>query len=258
MSLTFFEESHRYQLDGKTAPSVTTIISGGIPKPGLMYWAANQAAKAATQWISDTLATPDPMWVLENVNSDALYDEWRKAPIRKRDKAAIRGTAVHKIAEGLVYGDEIDVPDQLVPYVTGYANFLDKWNVTPILTERSVANRRDWWVGRFDLIASIPSIRDGQPIEIDIKTSSGVYADTALQTAAYAWAEFYVNDDDPETEHPLPNVAATYVAHVTDEGTRLYELCANRREINRAYRVFKAARTVYTRWNPKNLKEITS
>lgn len=258
MSLTFNEASHRYKLDGRPVTGATTILSGGIPKPAIAYWAAKVAAETAADWVDHlSSAGVDRDWVLASANPEALAAEWKRAPWKKRDEAAVRGTAVHALAERVIHGEDVDVPDEYLAHVNGYVNFLDDWDVTPYLTERSVANREHWYAGRFDLIASIPSLHDGQAIEIDLKTSNNVYADTAYQAAAYARAEFYVDDDDPSTEHPLPDVAATYVAHVTEHGTRLYELSPNRAHIDASFETFLAALAIKNRWNPKNLKEVT-
>lgn len=259
MTLTFNEASHRYRLDGRAVTGATTIIGGGIPKPALAYWAAKVAAETAADWVHGLhgRAGADLEWVIDSADPESLAKQWKQAPWKKRDEAAVRGTAVHALAERLVHGEDVDVPDELVPYVTGYADFLDQWDVTPILTEKSVANREHWFAGRFDLIASIPALHDGAPIEIDLKTSRGVYADTAVQAAAYARAEFWVEDDDPDTEHPLPDIAATYVAHVTAEGTRLYELSPDREHIDASFETFLAALAIKNRWNPKTLKEVT-
>ena len=35
LPLSLNENSHRYRLDGKWVPSVTTIIDAGLPKPAL-------------------------------------------------------------------------------------------------------------------------------------------------------------------------------------------------------------------------------
>ena len=259
MSLTFQESTHRYRLDGKPVTGATTIIGAGVPKPALTYWAANQAAEAAADWAASFKELPpaEAAWNLASIDRDALYEQWRKAPWKKRDEAAVRGTAVHALAERVVHGEDVDVPDELVPYVTGYVDFLDAWDVTPILTEKSVANRKHWYSGRFDLIASIPYLHDGAPVELDLKTSNKVYPDTAIQAAAYARAEFYVEDDDPDTELPIPDVAATYVAHVTPNGTYLYELSPDREHIDQSFQTFLAALAVKNRWNPKTLKEVT-
>ena len=65
-----------------------------------------------------------------------------------------------------------------------------------------------------------------------------MYGETALQTAAYARAEFWVDGDD---ERPMPDIAATYVAHITPQGTDLHPLCTSREEIAEAYRQFLVA-----------------
>lgn len=256
MTLTFNESAHRYRLDGKPVTGATTILGGGIPKPGLMYWAANQAAEAAADWAYNLRQTGDD-WAMQSIDREALYEQWRKAPWKKRDEAAVRGTAVHALAERVIHGDEVDVPDEYLAHVNGYVDFLDAWDVTPILTEKSVANRKHWYSGRFDLIASIPGLHDGAPVEIDLKTSNSVYADTAYQAAAYARAEFWVEDDDPDTEHPIPDIAATYVAHVREDGTRLFELSPDREHIDASFETFLHALAIKNRWNPRNLKEIT-
>lgn len=259
MSLTFQESTHRYKLDGKPVTGATTIIGGGVPKPALTYWAANQAAEAAADWAASFKELPpsEAAWNLANIDRDALYEGWRKAPWKKRDEAAVRGTAVHALAERVVHGEDVDVPDELVPYVTGYVDFLDAWDVTPILTEKSVANREHWYAGRFDLIAKIPELHGDLPVMVDLKTSRGVYPDTAVQCAAYSLAEFYVEDDNPDEEVLLPEIVATYVAHVTAQGTRMYELSPDREHIDQSFQTFLAALKVKNRWNPKNLKEVT-
>ena len=131
MSLTFNEASHRYKLDGKPVTGATTIIGAGIPKPGLMYWSANQAAEAAADWAASfkTLPPSEAAWNLASIDRDSLYEEWRKAPWKKRDEAAVRGTAVHALAERVVHGEDVDVPDEYLPYVNGYIEFLDEWDV---------------------------------------------------------------------------------------------------------------------------------
>jgi len=53
---------------------------------------------------------------------------------------------------------------------------------------------------------------------LDWKTSKGVYGETALQTAAYAGAEFY---DDDGVETPLPEVDRIGVVHITEAGTQM-------------------------------------
>jgi len=49
VSLQFYEKSHRYKLDGRWIPGVTTLISGGLPNDALKYW----AAKYVAEWVAD-------------------------------------------------------------------------------------------------------------------------------------------------------------------------------------------------------------
>ena len=71
-----------------------------------------------------------------------------------------------------------------------------------------------------------------------MKTSKGVYGETALQTAAYAKAEFYVNDGDPDKELPLPEIDFIGVVHITDSGSTLHDLG----NIDEAFKVFRHAK----------------
>lgn len=259
MSLTFSAAAHRYRLDGKPVTGATTILGAGIPKPALPYWAANQAARAASDWLRSLgdLAGADLPWHVASLNPDDAYEQWRKAPWKKRDEAAVRGTAIHALAERVIHGEDVDVPNDLLPYVSGYVDFLDTWDAHPVLTEKSVANRAHWYAGRFDTILSIPGLHDGAPVMVDLKTSNSVYPETAFQNAAYSRAEFYVNDDDPDTELPLPDVAASYVAHVTADGTKLYELSPDQEHIDASFQTFLNALAIKSRWNPKQLQEVT-
>lgn len=152
-----------------------------------------------------------------------------------RNTAAARGTDVHGFAEELVHGRPVDVPADLVRRVDGYARWLDAWGVRPLLTERPCANREAWYAGRFDLVATI-----GETTWLlDCKTSRGVYGDTSLQLAAYARAEFYVDDDG--AEFPLPHIERIGVAHITDDGTDLYEMGS----VGDGFRAFLHAKGVY-------------
>lgn len=231
--LTFTHNGHRYKLDGRPVTGVTTLIGGGVPKPALVYW----AGKVVAEYVE---ANPQDVEALRNDPEKDLVRELAGLPAKQRDEAGVRGTAVHDHAEVLHQtGEAVDVPEELIPYVEGYAEFLDQWQITTLLTERPCANRKDWYAGKFDLFCTSPFLAGGKPVQIDLKTSKGVYGETALQTAAYAKAEFYIDEDG--TEHPLPEIAATYVAHVTPDGTALYALASTPEEIDAHYRMFLAA-----------------
>lgn len=211
MTLKFNANTHRYWLDGKPVPGVTSLIKGGLPAPTLVYWSAKQVA----EWVADH---PDECESLRSMGRYKMVAALKETPWETRDTAAVRGTEVHALAEQLVHGAEVEIPDHLTGYVEGYVRFLDRFQPRPILTEKSCANRKHWYAGRFDLIAEIA----GTVWLLDNKTSRAIYGDNALQVDAYRNAEFYVEDDAPDIEIPMPEgIERLGVLHVRADGTDL-------------------------------------
>lgn len=257
MSLVFNEASHRYTLDGKPVSGATTILGGGVPKPALIWWAPGVVAKFVTD--------PDNAGKVSELlagDRDQSIKFLQLLPNKERDSAAERGTEVHDLAEKLATTGEVDAPEDLVGFIEGYLDFLDRWQITPVLVEVVLANREHWYSGKVDLLATSPllmsqaDIDAGKLIQIDLKTSKGVYMETALQTAAYSRAEFYM---DGTKEIPMPEVVATYVAHVTPMdrgginaryegsplGTSLYPLATSPAEIDEHFQQFLHAKAVH-------------
>ncbi|MBG6085854.1 hypothetical protein [Zhihengliuella flava] len=242
-ALTFSEASHRYRMDGKPVRGVTTLIGEGVPKGQLIPW----AGKMAGQWVAEHRD------VLPTMTDEELIGVCTKAWRDVRDSAGVTGTRVHDMAEQLATTGEVEADEDITGYIEGYAQFLDDWNITPVLMERPVGNREHWYAGKFDLFATSPFLAGGKLVQIDLKTSKGVYGETALQTAAYARAEFYI--DESGEPHPLPQVHATYVAHVTPMdrdgeharyegrplGTSLYQLAESPEQIDEHFQWFLAA-----------------
>lgn len=250
--LVFNERAHRYRMDGKHVTGVTTILGGGIPKPALIRW----APKVVAEWV----ANPENRSELDSLLIGSTTDAIKflaGLPNQLRDDAAERGTEVHDLAEQLNLTGEVNAPDDLLGFITGYLDFMDTWQITPVLAENIAGNREYWYSGKFDLIATSPYLAGGRPVMIDLKTSKGVYWETALQCAAYARAEFYMDADGKET--PFPELAATYVAHVTPMdrdglnvryegrplGTSLYQLSGSPAEIDEHFQQFLHAKAVF-------------
>lgn len=241
--LQFMEKAHRYKMrtpQGVLAqvPGVTTLIGGGIPKPALNPWYARMVAEFVDQnpLEVERLRSLPPVQHQGRERS-ALVDALCKVPTAKRDSAAERGTQIHALAEKVVAGDEVAVPVEHDGEVTGYAEFLDTWDITPLVVEGRGANATEFYAGTFDLIATSPHW-DGVAL-LDIKTSNGVYGETAIQTAAYAKFEFYL--DKNGKEQPMPKIERTFVAHIMPFGTDLHPLCTSPAEIEEAYRQFLCA-----------------
>lgn len=215
MAIKFSEKAHRYWLDGKPIPGVTTLIKGGIPSPQLTYW----AARTVSEWVADH---EDEVQQLRGMGRNAMVAALKETPWTARDQAGVRGTDVHALAEELVQGREVAVPEHLAGYVEGYVRWLDLWQPEPVLVEKMIAHRKHWYAGRFDLIADIRGTR----WLLDVKTASGVYGDNALQCDAYRNAEFW--QDDEGNEQPMPEgIERLGVIHVQPSGSLLVPLESN-------------------------------
>lgn len=201
---------HRYTLDNRACPGVTTLLSKGLPKPALPRWAAKAAAEYVAEHLDVINQLPDRESVIATV---------KQSPWTQRDRAAVLGTDVHALAEKLIHGREVEVPDHLSGYVDGYVRFLDEWAPKALLTERPCASRRWWYAGTFDAVFELPN---GERLLVDWKSSAGVYGDTSLQLSAYRNAEFYLDADD--AEQPMPTVDSLAVVHITPTGTDVYRV----------------------------------
>lgn len=204
--------THHYRIDDQKADGVTTLIGDGLPKPALLPWGIKSVAEYAADHL-DRLVEMQPM------GREALVAALKQAPYTERDLAAKRGTEVHNLAEKLIHGLEVDVPEELAGHVDSCVRFLDTWKLAPVLVESVVASRRWNYAGTLDVVADRP----GAPRAIfDYKTArSGIYGETALQLAAYAHAEVYLDGED---EKPLPDVGieAGYAVWIRADGFDVY------------------------------------
>lgn len=210
-------KSHSYvdAATGDKIPGVTTIIGDGLPKPALINWSANATAEAAVdRW--DELGKLAPSARLKTLQGARYAD---------RDAAANRGTAVHNLAERLVQGERVTVPEELTGHVESYVRFLDEFDVQPLMVESTVYSSAHHYCGTCDLVADLldPDDPDRQTrirALLDLKTNrSGIFGDIALQLAAYRHAEVYIDDDGDEV--PMPEVDMAGAVHVRADGYSL-------------------------------------
>jgi hypothetical protein len=246
---------HSYLLDGQKVDGVTTVIGNGIPKPALINWAAGTIASYVGERLDvDTttghVTADNLVAALAHVGAKNRYNRWpndgsfsRLALIETlkgvhyedRDRAANRGTEVHSLAERLVHGDEIDVPEELAGHVDSYIRFLDEWQVRPVVVEGVCGHRKHRWMGTFDLIADMA----GQRWLLDLKTTrSGIFGETALQLAAYRHAEFYLDADGNEV--PMPDVERVGAVWCRADGYDVIPVVAD----GGTYRMFQYAQMV--------------
>lgn len=211
-------QSHYYvDADDRRIPGVTTIIGDGVPKPALIKWGMNTTAAYAVDHWDDLHAMPvsERLKVLKG----AAYAE--------RDAAAKRGTEVHDLAEKLLHGQEVPVPDELAGHVESYVKYLDEWNPQVVIAEVPVVNYDLGFAGTIDLLFDLP---DGRRVLADVKTTrSGIFGEVALQLAAYRAAQFYVDRDG--AEKPMPHVDECWGIWVRADGYSVVPVEAGEREL---------------------------
>jgi hypothetical protein len=152
----------------------------------------------------------------------------------------VRGTEVHRHAEALSRDEDVDVPGELYGYVSACADFLDEWAVRPLLTEAVVGSRAHHYAGTLDLVAALPN---GEVALFDYKTgASGIWPDTALQAAAYRYADFHLTADDREASVADLGITAAYAVHLRPDGYAVHPLDADETTFRRFLDVAAIAR----------------
>lgn len=183
--------------NGERVPGVTTLVGAGLPKPALLNWAGEATAEyAVDNW--DELATLPLSERLKRIKG-GRYE--------KRDAAGNRGTQIHTLAERLMAGERVVVPDELAGYVQSCVRFLDDFQLRPVYVEAVVYSETRRHAGRLDLIADVllPDMpdyehipRDGDGFSrglLDWKTSrSGIFGDVAMQLAPYRFSEYLIDE----------------------------------------------------------------
>lgn len=237
---------------GDRLRSVTTILSGGVPKPGLVHWAGNMCTDSAIENLPALVAAsrfPDQL---------AEMRSWiTKAHTRKKDERADVGSAVHKIIECRLLGTELpttvmvgeeeyrfDGPE-LAPYIEQFHLFEDTWQPGFTASEMVVANPVHGYAGTLDytidahgligdaLRAAGYDVPDDVDLMGDTKTGGdwdrltsaghvhGVYPEAGLQMSAYRNAKVCWLRDGSRVPMP-PTAQIGVVLHLRPEGFRLY------------------------------------
>jgi hypothetical protein len=189
---------HEYVIDGQHVKGVTTLINAGLPK-NLAKWGSEAVAnRAIDEW--DSLSLMPVSGRLKRLQS---------APWDNINRAAIRGTRVHELAEKLGNGNTITVPADIKGYVEACRRFIEEWHIQPQHIELPVYSRTHKYAGTVDLIAN--------DFIWDYKTSaSGIWGSAAYQVTAYRYADFYL--DDNGEERPIPEIEGCRGIHLMETG----------------------------------------
>ena len=201
-------DGHRvYTWAGRAYPSVTAVLSGGVPKPFLPAWAAKAAAEYA-------VANLDRLRLLPARQAVA---EVKAAPWAQRDTAAGLGDLVHAAVAAHATGrPRPALPAAARPFLAAFDQFTADHQPGWLASEQTVFSRRYGYAGTLDAIATL----GGRVTLLDVKTGRGVYPEACLQLAAYAHADF-AGHPDATSERPLPPIAAAAVLHLRPGGYQL-------------------------------------
>jgi hypothetical protein len=212
--------------------SVTTVLKDAIAKPALLNW----MAKVTAEFAVDKAELIADMRRSSNVNDTV---RWVTSEARRtRDAAASVGTDVHAYCDAIARGEKPDVPPPYQPYLNAFRAWLDATGPRIVTSEQMGVNLTLGYAGTFDLIYEL----DGKRWLVDIKTSTGVYAETAGQLAAYSKFEWLGKPDDA-TRYPMPVCSKFAVLHLRPGVCRLVEM----RPTTQTWDMFKGALAV-SRW----------
>lgn len=171
MGYEFVDKGHEHLFDGKKMKGVTTVINSIIAKPALLPW----VARTTCEYIKDNLK--------DIKDIDDVLKKAQQRHRKKKDHAGDHGKAVHKsiekyIKKGVVYDGEDETVKRSF---FNFLNWVNKYSVVFLSSERNVYNQDLWLGGIIDGIAII----EGKKWLIDFKTGSGIYREAFLQLGAY-------------------------------------------------------------------------
>lgn len=214
-----------YEWEGERYPSVTTILSKGIPKPGLIKWAGKLVAEHAV-FEADKIA---------DMSDQEAIDYLSSRPDQRRNSSANLGSAIHAAVDAYSNGRELPVmSDQTQTYINGFAMFVRDFSPKYLMTERFVFNKTHGYGGTLDAMAII----NRTAWILDTKTGNRVYPEVALQLAAYKNAEYTVEDGKTVE---LRGVKRGGVLHLQPDG---YELIPVRVD-DEVFEAFLSVKDVY-------------
>ena len=175
---------------GYAIPGVTSILQR-MAKPMLIPWAAGMASGYWKDELQKRAASNGVIPLLAS-ELEPLFKDAKAYHGKFTREAADIGKQVHAYAEACLRstmrdykGPEPRFPDTTDERILNGCNAFEEWvqahDVEIIEPERVIFSREHFYAGTCDVYGYI----DGELCIGDFKTSSGVYVDHLLQTAAY-------------------------------------------------------------------------
>ncbi len=154
-----------------------------------MWYANGESFKKANGYDIDGIWFPRVTSIVSIKAKPALYRFYGGLPSfeageEMKEKSAAEGTLMHDTVEQILLGNSIEVPPQTKPAIDELMKFLSRYKITTLQTEELLVNKRHRYAGTMDAFAEV----FGKKGVLDIKTSTAIYRDYGIQTAAYAEA----------------------------------------------------------------------
>jgi hypothetical protein len=213
-----YGNGHSYTLDGVPKIKGVTTMLRGLPKDLEKYFTEYTAGYALDHW--HELAALPPAERLKRI-AGATKERFKVA--------GAKGTAVHRLAEKLVTGEEVSVPDHVRGYVEACVQFMDDYDLKADLIEPALFSRRYKYAGAADLFGSVVKPMTSERIRIlgDYKTAaSEPWGSVAFQLSGYRYADFALTGDGglASEEMPVPEVDECWAIWLRQDGYDVYPM----------------------------------
>lgn len=195
--LDFDPKKHYYTVEGKYAPSVTTILDS-IAKPALMPW----AVKMGAEWFVENCEA----FSQAELSVDDMVKGIKGAYRSSSRKAMNIGTEVHRWCEEAILcklgrgprPEDVE-GEEANNAVNAFRDWVKLNDVEWHTVEQKLYHRGHKYAGTVDATATV----NEEYCVIDFKTSKAVYAPYHLQCAAYAKAIEDMTGRVPEKAYVL-------------------------------------------------------
>ena len=208
--------------------SVTTVISEGIPKPGLDKWAIKRRIEIAADKRKE-IALVTKAKAIEILTAADLYNG---------NDASALGSRVHAMCEKIAKGKDVLPTKEEKPFIDNFRKFIDEHSPQFEETESTVFSNTHGYAGTLDEIAVI----DGKRYVLDIKTGKSVWPEAALQMSAYRYADFLGRSGGHE--EALPHINGGLVLHIRPDRYQIIPVDTG----PNTFDTFLSALDIY-RWN---------
>lgn len=222
------------------APNTPTLV---VPRVSEVLGVINRPQHAdMTLDAAARYAVDEILYWSEELPRDAAIAVIKKAGTARRDKAAARGTKIHKAIEAILKGETAeDVDPDHLPYIAQASRFIDEWIIKPLHMEEVVYSDTYKYGGKADLFAEA---RIYGNVPIDWK--SGRPTDSnALQLTGYANGDFIGTEDGQVLD--MPECEVGIAVYLNPEADTYDARIVDVRPSARPFKSFVAARSIL-RW----------